>query len=157
MFVLIVDFLICRVVFAYRHIIYSAFILGIYFLLTFVGSMIQSRPIYANHLAFQENYSNNYNQAIPVNASDFFLTEQPACNAYFNWVIEKNAEGIPTDAFRVLDQQKNLWITIGTAVICLIVTHILIVFLSQLRSPRPKQGVVNVEGEQASYQRLGAS
>jgi hypothetical protein len=60
MFALLIDLMISRVVLSYKHIVPAIFILALYFLITFLGSLVQSRPIYAKHLAYFYNYDNDY-------------------------------------------------------------------------------------------------
>lgn len=60
MFALLIDLMISRVVLSYKHVIPAIFILALYFLITFLGSMVQSRPIYAKHLAYFYKYDNDY-------------------------------------------------------------------------------------------------
>ena len=60
MLVLVVDFIINSVVFSYNHLVTNVIFFLFYIFITFIGSSIQDRPIYANHLAFRSTYGSNY-------------------------------------------------------------------------------------------------
>lgn len=65
MLVLVVDFMINSVVFSYKHLLINVLFFLFYIFITFIGSTIQDRPIYSNHLAFRSTYGSDYDMPRP--------------------------------------------------------------------------------------------
>jgi len=65
--VLTIDFLVNRIVFSYKHLLFNILTFLLFVFATFIGSVAQDRPAYANHLAFRRVYGNNYTE--PTNYS----------------------------------------------------------------------------------------
>jgi len=128
MLVLVVDFLINSVVFSYKHLLTNVVFFLFYIFITFIGSTIQNRPIYANHLAFRGTYGNNY-QMPSGNATDWAVVTAHNCmDNVFHWTPIGDS-----DSFTVQGWSKNLWITLGTGLGTLILVHVLMTALSQCR------------------------
>ena len=83
--VLFIDFVMNKLVISYKHLITNVVLLGFYFLGTFFGSLIQGRPIYANHLAYKSNYTNNYASINDKDLTDWGIAKRNYCLGYFNW------------------------------------------------------------------------
>lgn len=125
MFALLVDFTMNRLVLSYKHLIVNLIILGLYFFVAFVGSMIQDRPIYANHLPFKKNYGNNYD--LSKELTGWGKEEREKCIDYFVWDPPRS------EKFTIPNYQQLLWTTIGTAVGTLIVSHVILTAISKCR------------------------
>lgn len=93
--VLLIDLSMNQLVFSYKHLISNVVLLGLYFLITFVGSTVQNRPVYANHLPFKGDYTNNY--SYPDLKDEWAIERRQECKDYFEW---SNIDG---DNFSVPD------------------------------------------------------
>lgn len=128
--VLLIDFSMNKLIVSLRHLVTNFLILALYFFVAFLGSEIQNRPIYANHLAFRGRYGNNYNYGNHNTTGDVWAADKlEECKAYFNW---NPVEGQP-DVFTITGWNKALWRTLGLGFATLIVTHLIIVFITRLR------------------------
>ena len=124
--VLSVDMIINRVALSYKHLLTNIIVFLLYIFSAWIASLLQNRPTYANHLAFKETYGNHFTY---VEKDSWTISTANNClNNVFNW---NPATG--NGNFVVKDWSKNLWITLGTGFGTLIITHLVITFISQVK------------------------
>ena len=135
---------------SHKHLITTLFVFLLYLFGAWVGQQIQSRPIYAGHLAFQRNFGNDYDYNDPrhKNYDGKNLEEFKYCRDVYlpsQWAREN--EG---DDFYVLSWSRKLWITLGTGFGALVVTHLILAVITQIRwsGNAKKEGLLSKQVEQ---------
>lgn len=141
MFVLLIDFSMNRLVSSHSHFLTTLVIFLLYLFGAFIGQEIQNRPIYAGHLAFQRSYSNDYdyNDAKHQKYTGVDLQKFEFCKDTYLPSQWNQSKGEDDESFTVIDWSKKLWITLGTGLGTLLLTHLFITIVSQCRlSKSPK-------------------
>jgi hypothetical protein len=126
--VLLLDFSLNRLMTSYKHLLVHILFFLFYFLITFLGSLIQQRPIYAHHLAYKGIYQGNYdwNQAYARNNTHWQIDTLKHCeDKVFAWGNNPS--------FSVTDFYKKTPITIGTAFGTVILAHLVFTAMSALK------------------------
>lgn len=74
MLALLIDFSLNRLTLSYKHLIVVTLVLALYILSTFIGSVVQSRPAYGNHLGYltHKNFDWDVIRASPENVNNLW-------------------------------------------------------------------------------------
>ena len=135
-----IDLMLNRLVLSYKHLLTTLVIFFLYLFGAYVGTQIQSRPIYAGHLAFQSRYTNNYDYENSRHANLTGKDEEAFlyCKDTYLPTYWINQDG---DSFSVKDWSKSLWITLGTGFGALIITHLILTIVTQWRAGEKKSNI----------------
>lgn len=131
------DFLCNRLVMSYKHLIVNILFTALYLFLSFLGSIAQNRPIYGNHLGYLPHDNFKYQYVTVEN--DWQKEKLQECKDHFGWTSESD---IPVD-------WKQNGITLATILASVIITHILITALSNLKAKKYFQRDGNINDKKA--------
>ena len=107
---------------------------ALYLLFTFLGSLIQDRPIYAHHLAYKGFYLGNYGwiDAYAKAGTDKWQNQQ------LKWCSEKVFAWGEGNTINIKEFPKNTLITIAVALAALIVSHMIFAVMSKAKAAPKK-------------------
>eukprot|EP00347_Sterkiella_histriomuscorum_P010834 403374747 len=123
---LIVDFLLNRLVMSHKHVMINLLVCVLYIFLSFLGSVAQQRPIYGHHLGYFAHSDFKYEYVV---VSQGWASDRLAeCRDHFkDWTQLQN--DIPVD-------WAKTWISLATIIASIVVSHIILTFLHNLKSKK---------------------
>lgn len=140
MLALVIDFSLNRVTLSYKHLIIVTIVLALYILSTFIGSFVQSRPAYGNHLGYlqHKNFDWDERRNYPENkGSKWALERIDECESHFNWP-KSQRDSLPIDP-------AQTGLSLGVLIATVFLTHILVTAVSNWKAQKyfERDGRVN--------------